>query len=147
MKTAMTKQAGFTLVELMVVVAIIGILAAVAIPNYQQYQARARQSEAKIALSSTYTAEKGFAAEHGSYSACLAFIGYQPETTRTYYSVGYAAAGGGATCGPLGASTCLSAGWDTAGAAVQACVATDFQWLANAKVNSGAAAAAAGDLV
>ena len=43
-------------VGLLIVVAIIGILAAVAIPNYQKFQARARQSEAKIALSAAYTA-------------------------------------------------------------------------------------------
>ena len=55
------KKEGFTLVELMVVVAIIGILAAIAIPQYSKFQARARQSEAKVLLAAAFTAEKSFA--------------------------------------------------------------------------------------
>jgi type IV pilus assembly protein PilA len=50
-----TLQKGFTLIELMIVVAIIGILAAVALPAYQDYTVRAKMSEAVLAASSCRT--------------------------------------------------------------------------------------------
>ena len=113
-KTAMkylkllSKQKGFTLVELMVVVAIIGILAAIAIPNYQRYQARTRQSEAKVALSSVYTSEQGFTAEWGTYSSCIKRIGVTGDSvTKRYYTFGFGIGAATATsCGPGGNSDC-----------------------------------------
>lgn len=52
---ARTAQKGFTLIELMIVVAIIGILAAVALPAYQDYTVRARVSEALVMASAAKT--------------------------------------------------------------------------------------------
>ena len=83
---------GFTLVELMIVVAIIGILSAIAIPNFKKYQARARTSEAKLQLSSIYIAEVSVEAEYEAFATCLTFMGYTPAS-RGYYVVGFGANG------------------------------------------------------
>src|SRR5580765_6084128 len=68
-------QKGFTLIELMIVVAIIGILAAIAIPNFLQYQMKSRQSEAKTNLQAIKTSEVSFQAERGCYIGIASEVG------------------------------------------------------------------------
>jgi len=94
---------GFTLVELMVVVAIIGILASIAIPQYSKFQAKSRQSEVRIQLGATYTVEESFAAENSTFTQCLGQVGYNRDGTKFYYTIGFGT-GGITSCTPGGAS-------------------------------------------
>ena len=91
--TKMKKADGFTLVELMVVVAIIGLLSAVAVPNFKKYQAKAKVSEAKLQLSAAYTAEQSFFSDYNMYAHCLPYMGFDPgpESANRYYAIGFSA--------------------------------------------------------
>ncbi len=77
-------QKGFTLIELMIVVAIIGILAAIAIPNFITFQAKSKQSEAKTNLKAIFTAEKSYFGEKDKYSSDFSVIGFKPEAGNRY---------------------------------------------------------------
>ena len=67
MKKFHNRKGGFTLIELMIVVAIIGILAAIAIPNFLRFQLKAKSSEGKTNLAAIRTAEESYYSEFGVY--------------------------------------------------------------------------------
>jgi type IV pilus assembly protein PilA len=90
------KHNGFSLIELMVVIAIMALLAMIAVPNFNRFLAKAKRAEAYMNLSSLYAAEKAYFAEHGTYSDVLMGengIGWKPEG-KTYYSYGFVGAEG-----------------------------------------------------
>lgn len=77
---------GFTLVELMIVIVIIALLAMIAVPSFMSCVAKAKRTEAYMNLSSLYSAQKAYWAEHGTYSAVLCGqggIGWKPEGYKT----------------------------------------------------------------
>ena len=78
------EKKGFTLIELMIVVAIIGILAAIAIPNFLKFQAKAKQSEAKSNLGAVFTAETAYFGENNAYATTFANANWSPSGTTKY---------------------------------------------------------------
>jgi type IV pilus assembly protein PilA len=75
---------GFTLIELMIVVAIIGILAAIAIPNFLKFQAKSKTSEARTNLGAIFTGETSYFGESNSYGD-FTNIGWGPTGTPRYH--------------------------------------------------------------
>ena len=95
MTRRLVQQKGFSLTELMIVVAIIGILATIAIPNFLRYQAKAKQTEAKNNLVAIHTGEIAYFAENNGYIDDFNAIGFgvSGSSQRYYYEIGKASNG------------------------------------------------------
>lgn len=71
----MQKNQGFTLIELVIVVAIVGILSAIAMPMYRDYVVRSNRTEAKTALAAVALAQERFYSVNNRYSTTIASLG------------------------------------------------------------------------
>ena len=82
---------GITLIELMIVVVIISILAAVAYPNYQEFSARAKRNEARAALLRLAVNQERFYLNNSTFTADLTQLGFSTtptwETETGYYEI------------------------------------------------------------
>lgn len=84
----MKAQKGFTLIELMIVVAIIGILAAVALPAYQDYTARSKVSEVMLQLDACKTSVSEFLQANSAFPADANTAGCSDTVTTKYMAAG-----------------------------------------------------------
>lgn len=88
------KNKGFTLIELMVVVAVIGILGAIAMPSYQEYVRKGRRVDAKDALIAIQLAQEKYRGNNTAYTTDLGNLGLTTTSTQKYYTVAITAATG-----------------------------------------------------
>lgn len=83
-KQVIRVKKGFSLVEVMIVVVIIGILASLAYPRLQRYLVSSRQTEAKTNLLAIHTAQKIFNASNQKYAATLNELGFEIDSDALY---------------------------------------------------------------
>ena len=108
MKIVKKAQAGFTLIELMIVVAIIGILAAVAIPAYSDYVVKAKFSEVESIANAYKTAVAACMQENGAATDCANGANGVPATQATTHVASVTVAAGVITVVPTATTNALS---------------------------------------
>jgi len=94
MKAALLSRKGFTLIELMIVVTIVGILASVAILSYRHCTKKAQSVEAEVALTEIHRLQQLHHAQSGFFAGDFGTIGFNPIPPLKFYSVGMRFLGG-----------------------------------------------------
>ena len=86
---------GFTLIELMIVVVIVGILSSIALPSYQQYVRKANRADGMSAIQMILDAQERYYADHIKYTTTLSDLGVSDVSPEGHYKITAAACGGG----------------------------------------------------
>ncbi|MAF87724.1 type IV pilin protein [Halopseudomonas aestusnigri] len=88
----MKRQAGFTLIEVMMAVVIIGILAAIAFPSYREYVLRGHRSEGVALLSEAAARQERYYAQNNTYADSVAKLSMDADSDNDYYRLSVVAA-------------------------------------------------------
>jgi type IV pilus assembly protein PilE len=86
-RSTVRESRGFTLIDLLVAVAIVGLLVAIGIPTFQNYMKKAKMVEGELALTEIKRLEDEYYAANLQYTADLASIGWKPAAPLKYYSI------------------------------------------------------------
>ncbi len=90
----MKRARGFTLIEVMLVVAVIAVLAAIALPSYNSHLRKARRADAQGALTDIASRQQQYLMDARAYAPDLATLNYTPQATVTsWYTIAIAVAG------------------------------------------------------
>ena len=83
----MVKHAGFTLIELMITVAIVAIIAAIAIPSYDNYVRETRRADAQISLVRAAQKQEQYHSINSGYATTLADLGLSTDSAEGFYAL------------------------------------------------------------
>lgn len=84
---AKLRTAGFTLMELMIALAVVGIIAAIALPNYQESVRKTRRSDAKVALNNVAQQLERCRTQFGAYNDAACLVASPQDSAERYYRI------------------------------------------------------------